>query len=670
MDQPKWKIPAEPDKSTDALLSAGYSPLLSRVLLSRGISTPAEAAAFLGKDKALLSDPMALTDMGKAVKRIERAIAEGESLAVYGDYDVDGITASCLLCDYLTRRGVSCRIYIPDRIDEGYGLNTEALEALKASGVDLVITVDCGITALEETEFAKALGLDIIITDHHECPPCLPGACAVVDPKRPENAGAAADLAGVGVAFKLVCALEGDFESALSNYADLVAVGTVADVMPLTGENRVLVSCGLEKLKNNPRPGFAALLQESGAAEKVLSAGLISFSLAPRINAAGRLCQTSKSVELLMCRDPKTAEELALELCELNRRRQALELQVWQDSMEILSENPPSGPIILADENWHPGVVGIAASRLAEEFCLPAVMICLDGENGKGSCRSYGDFNLFDGLAACSGLLEGFGGHAFAAGLTIKKDKIDEFRTALTAYFRAHPSDFCSAPEPEVLLSDLSLLTMEGVASLDMLEPCGSGNPKPLFCIRDSVLEGVSPIGGGKHLRIQLGKGRQSIDCVFFSCSQEELNLAQGDMADVCFTPQINEFRSHKSVQLLVAEVRASENLKLCRELLSQEEIRPELCENENLSRQDMALVWRGLRRHGAQAGIKIAELFSPGAFEPLPSVKVCLALRVFAELSLLSVKSHGKMPEIIITDNGEKANLENSVLFKRLSAE
>lgn len=670
MEQSKWKMPHTPGKSAESLLSSGYSPLLSAVLLARGIDTPEKAAAFLGKDEALLSDPLSLIDMEKALVRIGEAITSDEFIAVYGDYDVDGITASCLLYDYLSQKNVRCMIYIPDRIDEGYGLNAEALSILKSQGVGLVVTVDCGITAIEETEFAKSIGLDIIITDHHECPDVLPPAYAVIDPKRQDQPELSCGLAGVGVAFKLACALEGDTPKVLEIYADLVAVGTVADVMPLTGENRVLVSRGLEKLKSCPRPGFAALLEEAGAANKPLSASMIGFTLAPRINAAGRLCQTSKSIELLTCGDPRTASERAMELCELNRQRQELEQQVWQESIELLEKEPPDGPIVLASESWHSGVVGIAASRLAEEFKLPAVMICLEGEHGKGSCRSYGSFNIFDGLAACSGHLESFGGHAFAAGLNIKKDEIDEFRRALTQYYNAHPSDSYPSLEPEVLLTDLSLLTMEDVASLDTLEPCGSGNPKPLFCLRDVRLETLASIGGGKHVRMRISKYGKGLDCVFFSHGIDGLGVCEGELIDLCFTPQINEFRSHRSVQLLVADIRKSERLSSCKGLFSQESFIPELFEGQAVTRRELAFAWRWLKNRGGHSSINISELFSSSGFESIDPVELCLSIKVFAELSLLSHSLCGDRLEISLTDNGEKAQLENSSLFRKLARE
>ncbi len=667
MEQTKWKIPELLQGNNAALTDAGYSPLLAAVLRARGISTPREASQLLGRDLTALSDPFSLSDMDKAVERINAAIASGEKIAVYGDYDADGITASCLLFDYLKGRNVPCQIYIPDRIDEGYGVNAEALENLKDQGVELVITVDCGVTALSETELARSYGIDVVITDHHECPQMLPNALAVINPKRHDSDHPAAGLAGVGVAFKLVCALEGETEKMLLRYADLIALGTVADVMPLVGENRTMVYYGLEKLKTNPRIGLKALLIEAGFAEKPLTAAVVGFSIAPRINAAGRLCQTSKAVELLMCEDAKTAQRHAEELCALNKRRQELETEVWLDAMKILSEEAPTAPIVLAGDKWHPGVAGIAASRLAEEFKLPAVMICIDGDIGKGSCRSYGDFNLFEGLTACSEHLIGFGGHAFAAGMNIEADKIDDFRAAFGQYYAQHLPGTISELGPELLLADFGLLNMEGVESLDSLEPCGSGNHKPLICICDLTLESVSEMSGGKHLRLRVSKNGQGLDAVFFAHTLEKLEVRQGDLVDICFTPQINDYRYRRNVQLLILGIRRSARLENCRELLQ----KPELSEDDTcgflLSRQILTTIWRMLKARGNTSRLYLSELFNHSNGELIPEI-VCLGIRVFQELSLLEQHIMEGILEIKLREDGERTSLEDSPLFRSLA--
>lgn len=664
MTDNNWNIPSEPVPRCPELERAGYAPLLAAVLASRGIDTPEKAGAFLGRELSSLSDPFELEDMDRAVNRIELAIQRNERITVYGDYDVDGITASCLLYEYLKNRGADCGIYIPDRIGEGYGVNSSALNLLAEQGTKLVVTVDCGVTAVEETEAARKLGMDVIVTDHHRCPSELPKGEAVVDPLRSEN-GEQSVLAGVGVAFKLVCALERDTEKILDRYSDLVAVGTVADVMPMTGENRVLVSQGIDKLSKAPRPGFAALIREAGAEEKAVTSSVIGYTLAPRINAAGRLCRTEEALKLLLCEDREEASACAVELCGLNRKRQELETVVWRDAMEVLTRNPPTEPIVLAGEDWHSGVVGIAASRLAEEFRLPAIIICMDGDLGKGSCRSYGDFNLFEGLEACSEYLEGFGGHACAAGLNIKRKNIDAFRDALGRYYREHLPSAGSVVKAELLLSGFSLLSMEGVESLDLLEPCGSGNPRPTMCVRDAVLESLTPIGGGKHLRLRFYKAGRSVEGVFFSKTLEELGLAEGQTADVCFSPQINDFRGRKSVQLLISSVRPSRTESLCIRALEGGEL-PEDC--PRIERRDLEVLWRGLKRMGAFPKLKLRHIIEEEEQSPSEPLKLCLGIKIFEELSLLKSTLSGETVSIEFTDSGGKAELESSPLFRCLS--
>ncbi|MBE6969518.1 MAG: single-stranded-DNA-specific exonuclease RecJ [Ruminococcaceae bacterium] len=558
MKYSKWKVPSAPPVIPADLLRAGCTPLLSAVLELRGLGGLDDAERFLLGGAETLHDPLTLEDVIPAVQRLTRAIEQKEHIAVYGDYDVDGITSACLLTDYLRSRGVNCETYIPNRLGEGYGLNNDAIDYLASLGVTLIVTVDCGVTSLEETDYANSLGIDMIITDHHECRETLPDAEAVVDPKRSDCRYAGTGLAGVGVAFKLVCALEGNTERMLDRYGDLLAVGTVADVMPVTGENRYMIQRGLQKIAGGScRPGLLALMEEAGVADKRIGAATIGYSLAPRINAAGRLGDTDIAVELLQTRDRRRAEELARALCQRNRERQELELQIWQDARARLDAEPPRGPIVLAHEDWHPGVIGIVASRLTDAYSLPAIMICLDGEKGKGSCRSVGDFNLYEALTVCEDMLEGFGGHAMAAGLTIHRDRVDEFRDKLAEYWHQHPSDYEPALEADLWVTDASLLEMDCVESLDSLEPCGNGNPRPLLYMENARLESVTPIGGGKHLRLRLQKFDRSYDAVFFGQTVQELGVRVGQTVDIIFAPQINEFRSRRSVQLVLSDLRA-----------------------------------------------------------------------------------------------------------------
>ena len=665
MDYTDWRIEYSKPRVPEALTAAGYSALLSAVLCLRGISSPDEAGAFLSGGDGPLIDPMLMLDMDRASARIRAAIDGGEKVAVYGDYDVDGITATCLLTDWLRSTGLDVVPYIPDRIEEGYGLNSAAVDHLKAAGVSLIVTVDCGITAVDEAAYAASMGIDMIITDHHECRnQILPAAAAVVDPKREGCPYPNKELAGVGVALKLACAVDGNCMADAEKYADLVAVGTVADVMPLTGENRRLVKMGLEKISGSPSVGIAALLDECGMGDRKLTAASIGFTLAPRLNAAGRLGKASTAARLLMASDAQTAAELAAELCELNRRRQSIETDIWADANGMLSGSEPNAPIVLASDSWHQGVIGIAASRLAEQYSLPAIMICLDGEKGKGSCRSYGGFNLFEALSACSEYLEGFGGHALAAGLTIKKENLGAFRTALDEYYKDNTPEASPVLSCDLLIGDPSVLDMDGVSSLDQMEPYGNGNPKPVMCFSDALLTGVMPIGGGKHLRLRIEAGGETFECIYFSCTQEELGLDSESRVDLAFTPQINEFRGRRSVQLVVCGIRPHRAEELCSLLISGDEPALWCAARYCPGRADFIRAWRLVKNLDGPLGGSAGDICALADGEP---ERFCLCLLVWLELGLLTPGPGGLLYGASVNRSSAKVDLDDSALLKKL---
>ena len=653
MNEKVWNIPSHTAVPED-LLQNGYTPLLAAVLATRGICTAAEAHAFLDGDSTATDDPGLLTDITPAIQRIMRAISRREKAAVYGDYDVDGITSGCLMTDYLRSLGLNTELYIPDRLEEGYGLNTAAIERLREEGVTLIITVDCGVTAIEETEFAASIGVDMIITDHHECQDELPNAVAVIDPKRRDCLYPNRDLAGVGVAYKVACAMDGSDERMLARYSDLVAVGTVADVMPLTGENRRIIKAGLEKLRTNPRAGLAALMDEAGIDRSRLSVSTIGFTLAPRINAAGRLGQVEHAARLMMESNPRRAEQLAAELCEMNRERQRLEQEIWEQAMASLAGTTPTTPIILAGEDWHQGVIGIAASRLSEAFRVPAVMISLHGEHGKGSCRSYAGFNLFDALTSCGDLLDTFGGHILAAGLNIRRENVEAFREAFTEYYVNHIPDLIPGLTPDLLIDHPRLLDMDCVQSLDELEPCGNCNPRPLMILTGCRLSGVTPIGGGKHVRLRVDKFNTTYECIWFNHRAEDLGVTEGDEIDIAFYPQINEFRGHRSVQLLTQDIRRVDPAERCRAILAGEEVG-----DLYLSRGDLTRVWHALEPAPQPLAVDIWN--PPAPAEQLRPETVALALRVFSEVNLLSFRREAQTCEITLNSREGKADLNRS---------
>ncbi len=557
----KWQVKGFDRKKAVALVHSGFNPLVAVILASRGITDPDEAKKVLACGMSKVHDPFLLKDMDKAVERIKLAIDRRENVVVFGDYDVDGMTSSCTVADFLRGEGLNCGIYIPGRLDEGYGLNTAAIDGFAAKNVTLVVTVDCGITAIVEAEHAASLGIDVVITDHHECKEVLPEAVAIVDPKRRDCTYPNKNLAGVGVAFKLVCALAGRerFSEIFNRYIELVAMGTVADVMTLSGENRTFVAAGLAALAKTKRPGLRRLLQETGLDRKRINTGSVGFALTPRLNAAGRMGVPTLAVDLIMTHEPEAAAHMAAELCRLNDERRQLVGDIYDEASEMLLTQKVPGPIVLAKKGWYQGVMGIVAARIAEVHRLPTVMICVDDDGvGRGSCRSFGSFQLYHALEACSDLLINFGGHEMAAGITILEKNIPEFTRRLREYY----SNLVKIPPEPTLAVDFEvikpgLLSIENLQAAERsLEPYGNGNPPPVMCIKSADLISLIPVGGGAHTKVKIRKLGESFEGIFFSRRAEELGVYPGDRVDVAFQPQINDFRGRQSVQLLLSDIR------------------------------------------------------------------------------------------------------------------
>ena len=677
----EWRVAAPSRAAREELEQAGVPPLLAAVLSARGIRTREEAQALLAPGETPLEDPMGLRDMDRAVRRIRRALETGETVAVYGDYDVDGITSTCLLTDCLSRLGGRVLPYIPDRLEEGYGLNSEAVSALAAPGVTLIVTVDCGITAGAETAFAASLGVDVVVTDHHECKESLPPACAVVDPRRTDCPYPFKGLAGVGVALKLAMAVAGAerAERVFLEYADLAAVGTVADVMPMTGENRTIVQTGLAALAHPRRLGFAQLIQEAGLGDRPLTSVSVGYTLAPRINAAGRMGKAGLAAELLLTRDPDRAAELARELCELNRERQAVEGEIFQDSVRRLEETPQEGVILLADGGWHQGVVGIVASRLAEKYGCPAFMVCLDQGVGKGSCRSWGGINLFQLLARCGDLLEGFGGHALAAGFTVREEKLPELSARLR---RLVMEEHRGEELPSVLEADAAVLpqelTVEAVEQLDWLEPCGTGNPRPVLVLTGAHVLSAAQVGRGRHLKLRLEARGVPLDAIFFSADGGELGLTAGCRVDVAFYPQINEFRGLRSVQLQVVDLRrAMTRAQLEQSIYEKyrrgERLTPVEAQSLLPTRAEFICLWRYLKRQSAGQPIlrdtvpRIARGAARSGGQPELPTHTLVCLEVMEERGLLTLVQQSGQLEIILHQLEHKVDLNASEILKKL---
>ena len=670
-----WNVSQPEATAVNALVSSGYPPLPAMVLASRGLRTPRAAREYLDCGQPL-HDPFLMTDMDLAAGRVRLAMERGEKIAVFGDYDVDGITATCLLGDFLRSRGADCVCYIPSRLEEGYGLNPIAIHQLHSEGVKLIVTVDCGITALEEAKLCAELGIDLVITDHHECKDTLPQAVAVVDPHRPDGSYPHRNLSGVGVAFKLASALCGSQEEVLSEYADMVCLGTVADVMLLQGENRVFVCQGLESLRHTHRPGFAALMREAGCPQDQVSSSTIGYNLAPRINAAGRMGQIDLAVELFLTQDPARATELARALCDLNRQRQAVESNIYQQALSMLPAGTPPEAIVLADESWHQGVVGIVASRMAEEFCCPAFLICLDGEHGKASSRSYGGFNLFSSLSTLSGLLESYGGHELAAGFTISRRNIDDFREKISVmaseyYAGSGPKtaldvDCCVSPE---------LMTLRNIEALSILEPCGNGCPKPVFSMEKLCVERITMVGGGRHMRLRLRSGRHSLNAIYFSANPQSTSIEPGDLVDVAFNAQINEFRGERTVQMNLLDIRPSCSAECSPELWGYPQLRSGTPTRENAARLlpdrgMLADVWRYLACQNQtvqENPICLCRKIVRRSGHPLSLGQMMACLDIFSDVQLLQLERQHKHITIRINQTSHKADLNQSKTMQLL---
>jgi single-stranded-DNA-specific exonuclease len=556
----KWDIGAFDRESAVEFCRNGINPLVSVFLASRGVTDANDAKEAIRATPHTFYDPFLMKDMDKAVGRINRAVEDGEKIAIYGDYDVDGMTASVILALWLRSRGAEYEIYIPGRFDEGYGLNTHALDELKSRGVGLVVTVDCGITAIEEARHAAELGLGLVITDHHECRDVLPEAEAVVDPKRSDCAYPFKSLAGVGVAFKLICALDGDYlsDEIFERYCELVAVGTVADVMPVVGENRNLIRRGLRIMNENPRPGIRRLLKEVDTDASKANATTIGFTIAPRLNAAGRMGQPELSVDILLTDSDEIAETLAVDLCRLNTERRNLELEIYEEAITMLPEDGPDGPIVLASEKWYQGVTGIVAAKMSDRYRLPVIIISIEknGE-GRGSCRSYGSFSIYEALCSCEELLLNYGGHEMAAGVTVAKDNIDTLRNRITDYYNTFIKNTpATGLRVDFEVEKPELLEIQNLKALECLEPFGSGNPPPCLCILEATVISMQSIGAGKHTRLVIEKSGHKLDSIFFSVTVDELGVSKGDLVDVAFEPQINEYRGRSSVQLQLLDIR------------------------------------------------------------------------------------------------------------------
>ncbi len=558
MSRKKWIVKSgDKEYATKLSEELGISPYAALIASTRGIKTAEEAKDFFGIGEHKSVDPMDFPDMYAAVKRVQKALDEFERIAVYGDYDADGVTSTALLYSYLEMQGADVVYYVPNRHTEGYGLSYEAIDKLSMMGVKLIITVDNGISAVEEAKYINELEMDLVITDHHLPSDSLPQAAAVVDPHRADCNLDFKDYAGVGVAYKLICALEGEENGITDSFVDLVTIGTIADVMPLVKENREFVRCGVEMLADSDRTGIQALMEAAGLSERKINSTSIAFGICPRINAAGRMGSADRAIRLLLSEDYDEAVMLAQEINDENTARQQTEQEILTQADEQIRSNPGwkyQNVLVVAGEGWHDGVVGIVASRLVEKYGKPTLVITVDGEDAKGSGRSIEGFNLYDAICRCGDCLTHFGGHMLAAGIGLKASNIPVFRQKINKY-----ADSIEMPYP-IQNIDFKLnpacVNTEMLETVSQLEPFGAGNPQPIFGLYNMTVADIQPIGNGKHLRVILERNGISIQTLKFRTLQADFPFVRGDIVDVAVGLEPNEYLGQLRVSVLLRNIK------------------------------------------------------------------------------------------------------------------
>ncbi|WP_371369531.1 hypothetical protein SRRS_26610 [Sporomusa rhizae] len=666
--QKAWKLfPVKHELALELSQKLNISEYIAQTLINRGLTDEQKVSEFLHAGADHIANPYDLKDMRIAVARIVKAIENSEKITVYGDYDVDGITACATLYKTLTRIGANVAFYIPDRQTEGYGLNIEALDSLIKTGTKLLITVDCGISAVSEIKTVKEL-LDVIITDHHQPPPELPSALAIINPKQSGCTYLEKNLAGVGVAFKLCQALWQHYygtETIFLDYLDIVAIGTIADIVPLTGENRILVKLGLERLTKTENPGLKALIEVCGLHGKNIDSGNVGFAIAPRLNAVGRVSRATAGVELLITNDPEYAQQLASLLDEENSARQAIEKLILAKAEEQLEKIDINAAkvLVLSGEDWHSGVIGIVASRLVDKYYKPVIMISVRDGYGKGSCRSIPAFNIYEALAACSDLLTQFGGHRQAAGLTIPEQDIPLLRDRLNTLAANTLSEADYVP---VLTID-SVLPLESICTafveqLACLEPYGFGNPSPIFACHDVPLREKKLVGQqSRHLKLKL-KNTGVSDVIAWNMGELSDNLSCKDNIDLVFVPKYNEWQGQKNLQLSAHDVRRSLSRNIKKDL---DDIAPD--------RKSVGLVYLTIKKlcQSGKTSVTLqylADKIFNGYNVVFSENIIDMSLTILEELKLLTrgLKMQGVFELHLAPTPQEKLDLTDSATFQR----
>ncbi len=663
----KWIInPLDKSLAGELAEECDISPFVALIAAGRGYADPALLDEFL-TDELLLADPFELKDMDMAAEIIDEAIYSEQKIAVFGDYDVDGITATALMYTYLKSRGARVNYFIPNR-DDGYGISVSAIDRLKAENTDLIITVDNGISATGEIRYAKSLGMKVVVTDHHLPSGELPEADAVVDPHRRDDLSEFKEICGVFVAFKVICAVEGRSpEEMFAEYGDLVTLGTVADVMPLVNENRTAVKEGLNLISMSPRRGLSALISASGIEDQEITASRIAFGLCPRLNAAGRMGDANRAAELLITEDDEAALGLAELLNKENVRRQALEKQIFAEAVEATEKNGYkfNRIIVVSGENWHAGVIGIVASRLCEKYGRPAVVLSLSDGVAHGSARSVKGLSIYEAISYCSFLTDKFGGHEMAAGLTLPASAIDSFRRAINEYALS-----ADRVVPELRL-DCKLnpagLSVDLAEELKLLEPFGTGNPTALFGIYGLTINRISPVGAGNHLRLSLSKGEISFQAMLFGTSLEGFAYSVGDTVDIAVSIDVNFFGGNKSLTVSIKDIHISgaDEDKIIAEMDLYEAFKSGVDKDYSSiipTREEVGSVYKFIKRgYVSLDRLVVANLLSVGY------AKTLVSAAALCQLKLCSISSGGGTAYIKAVDTPTKVNLDDAPIFNSL---
>lgn len=674
MSRKKWLVSAlDKELASDIAEEYDIDPFCSLLLVSRGITDDSEIFDFFSKE-CRLSDPFEIKDMDKAVERIRKAIEEKEKILIYGDYDADGVTSTALLYLYLKSENADVITYIPDRNSEGYGLNLDAVKEISEKGVKLIITVDNGISAFNEADYISSLGMDLVITDHHKASHTIPLAVAVVDPHRYDCPSEFKLWAGVGVAFKLVCALsDKTTDELLDLYSDLVTIGTIGDIVSLTGENRAIVKHGLKILNKTTRPGVKALKQIAGVDGKEINASTVAFSLVPRINAIGRISSAEEAFRLLISEEEGNALFYAQTVDSSNVTRQDVEKIISGEAEAQIRNNPEmlyDRVLIFSGENWHGGVIGIVAARLTQKYGKPCIVITDDGKEAKGSGRSIEGFSLYEAINSASHLLNHFGGHTLAAGFGLDSENIDDFKKAVQDYAKTVEMPFATVAldcklKPEFISADV-------LDVISALEPFGAGNPQPMFGLFGMTLTSVQPIGGGKHLRLSLRRGNATVSALYFGVTLNDFPYDEGDILDLAVRLEKNEYMGQTKVSIYIKDVRMSgtdddkylRSVRLYEKLKRKEKLSEKQIEFITPTRQNIADVFRFIRSNKGwkhDLDVLCYRLSSDGS----DACRVLTAIDVLEELGIF--RKNGN--EILLADTECKVNLDDSKLLGYLKS-